>query len=59
MTPEKRDDIALRLNEITRELERLELAPGAQPNPTAVLKLRNEQAELECSLNSGGPNPLS
>jgi len=54
MKSQKRADIIGRMNEITRELERLVLAPVAKPDPGAVQELRDEQEALENALKSDG-----
>jgi hypothetical protein len=59
MNPQKRIAIVTRLAEITRELERVVLAPLVEPHPRASQKLRDEQAELECSLKSDGSDSSS
>ena len=54
MNPQKRIAIVARLAEITRELERVVMAPIKEPDPRASQKLRDEKEELESSLKGDG-----
>jgi hypothetical protein len=58
MKPEKRADIVGRLADVTRELERLTMSPAVVPDNADVGRLRAEQEELECSLESIGREAL-